>query len=239
MTDQKRPVSNPKSPMADLNNRTSDQQISASHWKSAVSSAKEPYKRDDILQKRPIITLKERCFIRKVALPGSLVCAMGWLRLVGSLKVKVSTAKEPYKRDDILQKRPMIISASHWKSAVSSEKWYFKDLHFVLPRMPISPVPCMTHSWLIRVWLVKWHHLLLVRLIRVWHIRVWLVKWVMLLPVRFIRVWHIRVWLVRWHLLLLVGLIRVWHIRVWLVRSRAPTSSTHSSVTHQVGLIRV
>ena len=30
---------------------------------------------------------------------------MGWLRLVGSLKVKVSNAKELYKRDDILQKR--------------------------------------------------------------------------------------------------------------------------------------
>ena len=34
---------------------------------------------------------------------------MGWLRLVGSLKLKVSVAKEPYKRDCILQKRPMIL----------------------------------------------------------------------------------------------------------------------------------
>jgi len=33
---------------------------------------------------------------------------MGWLRLVGSLKLQVSFAKEPYKRDDILQKRPII-----------------------------------------------------------------------------------------------------------------------------------
>jgi len=33
----------------------------------------------------------------------------GWLRLVGSLKVKVYFAKEPYKRDDILQKRPVIL----------------------------------------------------------------------------------------------------------------------------------
>jgi len=32
-----------------------------------------------------------------------------WLRLVGSLKVKVSNAKEPYKRDDILQKRSIIL----------------------------------------------------------------------------------------------------------------------------------
>jgi len=35
--------------------------------------------------------------------------AMGWLRLVGSLKLEVSFAKEPYKRDDILQKRPIML----------------------------------------------------------------------------------------------------------------------------------
>jgi len=35
--------------------------------------------------------------------------AMGWLRLVGSLKLQVSFAKEPYKRDDILKKRPIIL----------------------------------------------------------------------------------------------------------------------------------
>ena len=34
---------------------------------------------------------------------------MGWLRLVGSLKLLVSFAKEPYKRDYILQKRPIIL----------------------------------------------------------------------------------------------------------------------------------
>jgi len=34
---------------------------------------------------------------------------MGWLRLVGSLKLQVSFAKEPYKRDCILQKRPLIL----------------------------------------------------------------------------------------------------------------------------------
>jgi len=35
--------------------------------------------------------------------------SMGWLRLVGSLKCWVSFAKEPHKRDDILQKRPIIL----------------------------------------------------------------------------------------------------------------------------------
>ena len=34
---------------------------------------------------------------------------MGWLRLVGSFKLQVSFAKEPYKRDYILQKRPIIL----------------------------------------------------------------------------------------------------------------------------------
>jgi len=34
---------------------------------------------------------------------------MGWLRRVGALKVQVAFAKEPYKRDDILQKRPIIL----------------------------------------------------------------------------------------------------------------------------------
>ena len=33
---------------------------------------------------------------------------MGWLRLVGSIKRQVSFAKQPYKRDNILQKRPII-----------------------------------------------------------------------------------------------------------------------------------
>jgi len=37
-------------------------------------------------------------------------CHMGWLWLVGSIKLQLSFAKEPYKRDDILQKRPVIKS---------------------------------------------------------------------------------------------------------------------------------
>jgi len=36
-------------------------------------------------------------------------CAMGWLRSVGSLKLQVSFAKEPCKRDYFLQKRPVIL----------------------------------------------------------------------------------------------------------------------------------
>jgi len=35
---------------------------------------------------------------------------MEWLRLVGSIKLQVSFAKEPYERDDILQKKLKILS---------------------------------------------------------------------------------------------------------------------------------
>ena len=38
------------------------------------------------------------------------VSYMGWLQLVGSIKLYVSFAKETYKRDAILQKRPVILS---------------------------------------------------------------------------------------------------------------------------------
>ena len=34
---------------------------------------------------------------------------VGWLWLVGSIKLQVSFAKEPYKRDYILQKRPIVL----------------------------------------------------------------------------------------------------------------------------------
>jgi len=36
---------------------------------------------------------------------------MGWLWLVGSMKLYVSFSKEPYKRDNILQKRPTILGS--------------------------------------------------------------------------------------------------------------------------------
>ena len=38
------------------------------------------------------------------------VLPMGWLWLVGSIKLQDSFAKETYKRDAILQKRPIILS---------------------------------------------------------------------------------------------------------------------------------
>jgi len=40
----------------------------------------------------------------------TVITTMGWLWLVGSIKLYVSFAKEPYKRDNILQKRHVILS---------------------------------------------------------------------------------------------------------------------------------
>jgi len=64
---------------------------------------------------------------------------MGWLQLVGSIKLQVSFAKEPYKRDDILQKRPVILSML---------------LTVATPyRIIFDPVWGHAHvTWLIRVW---------------------------------------------------------------------------------------
>ena len=40
----------------------------------------------------------------------------GWIRLVGSLKLHISFAKEPYKKDDILQQRPLEYEVQPWDS---------------------------------------------------------------------------------------------------------------------------
>jgi len=69
--------------------------------KLQVSSAKEPYKKDYILQKRPTILLMSSWVYS---------WAHEYDELVGSIKLYVSFAKEPYKRDYILQKRPSILS---------------------------------------------------------------------------------------------------------------------------------
>ena len=47
------------------------------------------------------------CIYRVDFLPSS---AMGWLQLVGSIKLQVSFVKETYERDNILQKRRIILS---------------------------------------------------------------------------------------------------------------------------------
>ena len=47
---------------------------------------------------------------------------MGWLLSVGSIQLWVSFAKEPYKRDDILQKRPIFDIAKLCVAHLSSTK---------------------------------------------------------------------------------------------------------------------
>ena len=58
---------------------------------------------------------------------------MGWLWLVGSMKLQVSFAKEPYKRDYILQKRPIILSIL---LTVATPYLYYSDIYI----MQIQPI---------------------------------------------------------------------------------------------------
>jgi len=56
-----------------------------------------------------------------------------WLRFVGSLKWYVSCAKEPYERDDILQKRHVFshmtnLTSIHMRNMSSSECMWMKEL---------------------------------------------------------------------------------------------------------------
>jgi len=55
---------------------------------------------------------------------------MGWLRLVGSFKLLVSFAKEPYTRDDIPQKRPIILRSL---LIVATPYGMLYRLHFIVP----------------------------------------------------------------------------------------------------------
>ena len=52
---------------------------------------------------------KETCNFKFICSALQTVITMGWLRLVGSLKLQVSFAKEPCKSDYILRKRPVIL----------------------------------------------------------------------------------------------------------------------------------
>ena len=70
------------------------------YWKSCSWRGSSVYACMKILKGQPWI-------YRDIDLRGP---AMGWLRLVGSKKLLVSFAKEPYKWDNILQKRPIILS---------------------------------------------------------------------------------------------------------------------------------
>jgi len=90
---------------------------------------------------------------------------MGWLRLVGSLKLLVSFAKEPYKRDDNLQNRPMIlrslliVATPYMYEYIASHAWMSHFTHveglchifeFVVTYLNLSSHirECvMSHTW--------------------------------------------------------------------------------------------
>jgi len=69
---------------------------------------------------------------------------MGWLRLVGSLKLQVSFAKEPYKRDDILQKRPIILRSLLMVATPYLSGYRRKRLHISPKKKKIqTPYTCV------------------------------------------------------------------------------------------------
>jgi len=72
-----------------------------SEWEEPCLTFKEPY----LKSKEPYFKLKEP-YISPI---WDRKRPMGWLWLVGSFKLQVSFAKEPYKRNCILQKRPIIL----------------------------------------------------------------------------------------------------------------------------------
>ena len=73
------------------------------------------------LQWKLVVNFGSRDYYKSDLLRGliSLVGFFMWLRLVGSLKLQVSFAKDPYKRDDILQKyckSDLLRLRDHWNS---------------------------------------------------------------------------------------------------------------------------
>ena len=92
-------------------------------------------------------------------LPRMQKSPMGWLRLVGSLKLQVSFAKEPYKRDDILQKRLIILRslrvvATPYQRDLYSQKHTLQHTHCNTHTLqhtytathPLQHTPTATHT---------------------------------------------------------------------------------------------
>jgi len=57
---------------------------------------------------------------------------MRWLRLVGSLKLQVSFAKEPFKRDAILQKRPVFLR----RLLIGGTPYHMECLEYAMTHRP-------------------------------------------------------------------------------------------------------
>jgi len=67
---------------------------------------------------------------------------MGWLWLVGSLQLQVSFAKEPYKWDYILQKRPII-----FRSHMNTKKSHTNECHVCMRKYVMSRRIVSFHIW--------------------------------------------------------------------------------------------
>ena len=89
---------------------------------------------------------------------------MRWLRSVGSLKSWVSFAREPYKRDYILQKRPIIlrslllVGSLHACPICSAQ-----GVVWCIWEAPVNPYACRArhkckHSWLLKEKFYVWHN---------------------------------------------------------------------------------
>jgi len=86
------------------------------------------------------------------------MCSMGWLRLLGSIKLKVSFAKETYKRDYILQKRPIVLSILltvatryHWMPDVTIVCMYvwmysYMNTHVLIYALTYAPIYIYIYS---------------------------------------------------------------------------------------------
>jgi len=88
---------------------------------------------------------------------------MGWLRLVGSLKLNVSFAKEPYKRDYILQQRPMIVRsllivATPYLGITPVMSDTYESNHtceWVTSHVRMSQHYSRHHSWVRHIWVTS------------------------------------------------------------------------------------
>jgi len=86
----------------------------------------------------------QRTSVLSILLPHACV-GMGWLRLVGSLKLYVSFAKEPYKRDYILQKRPIILRRHAYFGIVAPQPVVIVAIHIIF-MVATQLSPTLLHS---------------------------------------------------------------------------------------------